>query len=353
MAVPRRDTLNPPLWEWGHVAWFQEYWIARNPARGEGSRCDPEVARAASLLEEADALYDSSRVAHATRWSLPLPSLAGTQHYLADTLTQTLELLSREPEPAGDDALYFYRLAALHEEMHAEAGMYTAHALGIALPSGLERAQPAQQAAVAEIVVPAQVLTLGWQGPGFAFDNERAAHEVGLGSFRIDTQPVSWSRYMKFVEEGGYDEAQWWDPEGQAWLHTQPGRARALAPGDPQAAALHLTWHEARAWCRWAARRLPTEAEWECAALVAPGFSWGGAWEWTESRFEPYPGFEPHPYRDYSRPWFGSRRVLRGAAPATADTLAHPRYRNFFEPHRCDVFAGFRSCAAAPRANEV
>ena len=70
-------------------------------------------------------------------------------------------------------------------------------------------------------------------------------------------------------------------------------------------------------------------------------------WEWTASDFQPYPGFIPHPYRDYSQPWFGTRRVLRGASRATAPVLAHARYRNFFEPHRQDLFAGLRSCRAA------
>lgn len=72
---------------------------------------------------------------------------------------------------------------------------------------------------------------------------------------------------------------------------------------------------------------------------------WGDVWEWTASAFEPYPGFMPHPYRDYSAPWFGSRRVLRGASTATHPRMCHPRYRNFFPPERNDIFAGFRSCA--------
>jgi EgtB-related family protein len=121
-------------------------------------------------------------------------------------------------------------------------------------------------------------------------------------------------------------------------------------PIDPAAPACQLTAHEAEAWCRSAGRRLPTEDEWETAATLATtsdDFAWGEVWEWTASAFAPYPGFVPHPYRDYSQPWFDGRRVLRGASFATAPWMRHPRYRNFFPADRNDVFAGFRSCAAA------
>jgi EgtB-related family protein len=127
------------------------------------------------------------------------------------------------------------------------------------------------------------------------------------------------------------------------WQVQRFGQWQAL---DPDQAALHLTWFEADAWCRWAGRRLPGEAEWEMAALSRPqDFRWGSAWEWTASAFAPFVGFAPHPYRDYSRPWFDGRPVLRGASPATSERLRHPRYRNYFTPERNDIFAGFRSCA--------
>ena len=73
---------------------------------------------------------------------------------------------------------------------------------------------------------------------------------------------------------------------------------------------------------------------------------WGEVWEWTASPFVPYPGFEPHPYRDYSMPWFDGRPVLRGASFATQPHMKHPGYRNYFPAGRNDLFAGFRSCAA-------
>ena len=70
----------------------------------------------------------------------------------------------------------------------------------------------------------------------------------------------------------------------------------------------------------------------------------GNVWEWTSSVFRPYPGFEPDPYADYSAPWFETRRVLRGGCWATRSRLARPTYRNFYEPDRRDVWAGFRTC---------
>ena len=355
LTVPQRAELNPPLWELGHVGWFQEWWLARNPAVDEGARADPFVARRLSLLPASDALYDSSNVPHATRWSLDLPTSTATRDYLAQGLATTQASL-RNVGP-DCDSLYFYRLSLFHEDMHNEATIYMANSLGFAVP---DMRDPVLRAA-GICLLPAQVHRFGWQGAGFAFDNELGGREVALTACAIDAAPVTNARYAAFVEAGGYAQARFWSPAGNAWrtaggadmprfwrrhgsLWQQRwfGHWRDL---DPHASAANLNCFEAEAWCAWAGRRLPTEAEWECSAITVDGFAWGDVWEWTSDFFQPWPGFVPHPYRDYSAPWFGSRRVLRGASVATHARMRHPRYRNFFTPERNDICAGFRSCA--------
>lgn len=340
LPVPCEAQLNPPRWEAGHIGWFQDWWIARNRQRERGIACDPDHARPVGRLAEADGWYNSSTVAHARRWQLPLPDLAATRAYLAAGLDETLDLLATADET--DAALYFYRLALFHEDMHGEAGTYMAQTLDIALPAALA-ATPAVLSANHSIGIPAQTWVLGWRGEGFAFDNELAAHDVEVAAFEIDSEVVSWRRYLPYLDAMGAALPRYLRRTGDDWLALRFGVWRPL---DLDAPATHLTWDEARAWCDWAGRRLPSEAEWEVAAVTRPDFHWGAVWEWTASRFLPYPGFIPHPYRDYSAPWFGDRYVLRGASRATTPRMAHPRYRNYFTPERNDIFNGFRSCAA-------
>lgn len=340
LRIPYAPEFNPPLWELGHVGWFQEWWIARNRQREVGARCEPDHPRLDSRLPGADALFDSGKVAHTHRWSLPLPSPDATRAYLAEVLEDSLQLL--KTSASSDDALYFWRLVLFHEAMHCEAAVFMAQALGVALPAHLAAGHlPLAPAGGADTHhLPRQAWPLGYAGAGFAFDNELGSHPVELAGCEIDIQAVSWGRYVPFLEATGHPPPLHLRQQRSGWEVQRFGQWLPVNLHDP---AIHLTCHDAEAWCVWAGRRLPTEAEWECAALTLPVFDWGRVWEWTASPFVPYPGFVAHAYRDYSEPWFGTRRVLRGGSSATAQEILHPRYRNFFTPERADVFAGFRS----------
>jgi len=340
LAIPYSTQFNPPRWEVGHVAWFYDIWIARNPQRHLGLAADPDCTRPEGRMTGADALYNSSLVKHSTRWNLPLPDLAATRAYLEDSLAETLALLAREPKDF--DHLYFYRLSLFHEDMHAEAATYMAQALDIPLPAHLRPWEHPLSIAT-DIVMPATTWQLGHEGSDFAFDNELVAHEVKLAAFAIDSVPVTWRRFLPAIEAGAVNLPRYLQQENGQW---QCLRFGTWEPLKLDAAAVHITWDEAQAWCRWAGRRLPTEAEWECAVLSAPTFQWGDVWEWTSSRFAPFEGFVAHPYRDYSRFGFEEHRyVLKGASRGTDPRMAHPKYRNYFTVERNDIHCGFRSCA--------
>jgi gamma-glutamyl hercynylcysteine S-oxide synthase len=344
--IPYAPELNPPLWELGHIGWFQEYWIVRNQQRNAGVRCQSEHARLPSLLPQADSWYDSSKVPHPSRWQLSLLAADACKKYLADTLAQTVMLL--DTAGSSDDALYFYRLVMFHEAMHLEAAVYMAQALGVPVHSGtyaaeLIAAPDIKQRATGQISIKNQIWRLGADGAEFAFDNELGAHDVALAAYEIDAQAVRWGQYLKYVLQTGCPLPRFVRETAGGYEQQVFGQWKII---DLEQPAVHLSQHEALAYCTHAGRRLPTEAEWECAACSQEGFVWGQVWEWTSSIFSPYPGFVAHPYRDYSEPWFGTRPVLRGACVATQPMMRSPRYRNYFFAARTDIYAGFRTCAS-------
>jgi len=238
LAVPQRDELNPPLWELGHIGWFQEFWLARFPQRDAGAAADPDAARHRPLRDDADALYNSSRVPHDSRWSLPLPDAQATRDELARQLESTLALLG-SIEGSDDDAFYFYRLALLHEDMHHEAALYMAQSLGIAIDDARWQAA-ALPAPPPPVHLPAGRWQLGNDASrGFAFDNELSAHELEVPACAIDAQAVRWAEFLPFVEAGGYRNVRWWDDAGQRWLEAH------------HAAAPRYLRHESGGWQQW------------------------------------------------------------------------------------------------------
>ncbi|MFL5439654.1 MAG: selenoneine synthase SenA [Myxococcales bacterium] len=375
---PRLDIVNPPLWEVGHVGWFQEFWTLRT-ARGRPP-----------LIQGSDALYDSAKVAHDTRWDLPLLGRAQVFEYLDAVLERSIAALRSPP----DEDAYYHQLALFHEDMHDEAFAYTRQTLAYSDP--WRKSEPAPKGALpGDVEVPGARYRLGAErGSGFVFDNEKWAHEVEVGPFRIARAPVTNAEFAAFVEGGGYRDERLWSDSGWRWRAASGAqrpvywegqghrRYDSLRPLPPDHPVIHVNWYEAEAFCSWAGRRLPTEAEWELAASTPAKhrFPWGDSgtfanldgraggtvpvaahpegdsaygcrqmignvWEWTSTGFAPYPGFEIDPYKEYSQPWFGTHKVLRGGCWATRARLLRNTYRNFYTPDRRDVFAGFRTCA--------
>jgi gamma-glutamyl hercynylcysteine S-oxide synthase len=341
LTLPCAVEVNPPLWELGHIAWFQEYWIGRNQERNLGIHYDANHARLSSIVAEADSLYDSGKVVHQTRWQLPLLEPETCKDYLAKTLSQSLNLLTKAG--AGDDDLYFYRLVMFHEAMHLEAAIYMAQAIGVKITPNLIATQAVNTPAKHQFKHQNQVFLLGNQNSGFAFDNELGAHALEVDAFEIDSRCVNWGEYLSFVEATGRSLPRYVQRGNTGFEIQQFG---ATKPLDLQATAVHLNLTDAQDYCAWAGRRLPKEAEWELAASSPniENFEWGNVWEWTSSTFAPYPGFAAHPYLDYSEPWFVTRQVLRGACRATQPMMKNVKYRNYFTPERTDIYAGFRTC---------
>ncbi len=356
--------LPSPLWLAGHIGWFAEYWIGRNTQRSRGTACPPQPTRLASIEPMADQMWEASQQRELGRIAPDLPDSSATRAWLRETLEGTLDLLDKTP--GNDDALYFYRLAMFHEDWRGEQLIALAQTLGLPLPIpplGLA-------GAVREpLLVPATRWQMGTTEGGFMFDNEGAPYTEAVPEFEIDAQPVTWAQYVEFVDDSGYDREDLWSPEGWQWLERQAAHEGRRGPrhvdeiGTASGAvmqlrfgkrvraagnqpATHVTWWEADAWARWAGRRLATEIEWEIAAHTAAGrgFRWGDVHEWTANMFRPYPGFVAGPWADYSVPWFGKARAMRGASFATRARMKHPKQRGFALPGRDDHFSGFRTC---------
>ena len=394
---PQLPIVNPLRWEIGHVAWFYENFILR------------DLYGHAPVVPQGDELYDSAAVLHETRWNLPLLGMEETVRYAETVKDRCLERLG--PGMASERDSFMYQFATFHEDMHTEAYIYTRQTLGYPAP---RLGKPAHGAPTGgghpgDASVPGGTFRLGAEHDArFRYDNEKWAHPVRVAPFLIAKAQVTNAEFAEFVDAGGYRRRELWSEAGWAWRERAGASLPAywvsggadgfrmrrfdetvlLAPDEP---VIHVNWFEANAWCAWAGRRLPTETEWEAAALGEPEgdrlaatkrtYPWGEAppeprhanldgwslgciavgslpdgdsafgcrqmlgnvWEWTADTFEPFPGFRPDSYRDYSETQFHRTKVLRGGAWATRNRMLTGRYRNFFGPERRDIMAGFRT----------
>lgn len=395
--------MSPIVWDLGHIAHFEEVWLLENI---EGDTPGREGLRG---------MYDPFRNPRAGRAALELPGRADALGYLAEVRAAVLsrisdlDLTSRAPLLADG---FVFRMVLQHEYQHGETILQTLQlkqgtpwspprALGCppagAAPNGLDSAM---------VRIPAGTYPLGTDDRSEAYDNERPRHPVELPAFRMDRTPVTGGDWLSFMADGGYERPELWADEGWAW-RTESGieapkywrreggrwlqRLFDLERDvDPRRPVCHIDYWEADAFARWAGKRLPTEAEWEVAALWDPSegrmrrFPWGddpasplvanidqlafdtlpvgslpaGAspsgclgmigdvWEWTSTPFHGYPGYRTFPYPEYSEVFFGSEyRVLRGGSWATRSGAVRGTFRNWDYPIRRQIFSGLR-CAA-------
>ena len=401
---PHLSIVNPLLWEIGHVAWFQEKWVLRHaghqkPIRDDGDALYDSAAVAHDtrwdlpLPSREDTLSYMRQVCDRVLERIERPDLSDEDIYFVrlsvfhedmhtEAFTYTRQTLKYPPprlslisEPAptggplpGDVEIPggTFLLGATPEEPFVFDNEKWAHPVQVK-PFAIARA------AVTEAEFAAFVDGGGYRRQEFWSEAGWRWRE-GVGA----EHPVYWQREA---------HGRWLRRHFDQWVPLEPSRP-----------VIHVNWYEAEAYCCWTGRRLPTEAEWEVAAAAEfdsngaglsrrkRRFPWGdepptpehanlnwralgcidvgalpasdsafgcrqmigNVWEWTSSDFLPYPGFVRDPYKEYSEPWFGTHKLLRGGCWATRSRLLRNTWRNFYRPDRRDVWVGFRTCAPEP-----
>jgi iron(II)-dependent oxidoreductase len=381
--------MSPLVWDLGHIAAFEDLWLCHR------------AGRLPLLRPELIDVYDANETPRAHRGDLPMLPLADALDYMDAVRDRALGVLERADMRRDG---FIWEMVLQHEHQHNETMLQCIQLADARLyslsPAPYRPAAPLAGPAMAR--VEAGPFPMGDAGAGFAYDNERPRHDVDLDAFEIDRLPVSNADYRAFVDDGGYRRRDLWSPEGWGWrgeasargplFWDDDGRERRFDrrdPIEPSLPVMHVSWFEADAYARWAGKRLPTEAEWEKAAAWGPGarepraFPWGDeppsaelantdqlafgplpvgahpagqsaygvhgligdAWEWTATELTGYPGFRPHPYREYSEVFFGQGyKVLRGGSWATRPRATRNTFRNWDLPQRRQIFTGFR-CA--------
>ncbi len=397
--------MSPLVWDLAHVGNYEDQWLLRRLGSGE------EVSR-----PELDDLYDAFRHPRNTRPTLPLLSGEKARNYLQrvrEVVLGELQELDLEAYDGSRGLLvggFVHGMVAQHEQQHVETMLATHQLMGetASPPSGARDPRFSAGGEVddrAVVAIESGAFTMGAVDHPWALDNELPAHTVTTGAFVIDRFPVTNRRYLEFIGDGGYRRRELWSPPGWTWRteegleapqywRTGEGSTQVLQFGrwtelDPASPVQHVCWYEAEAFARWCGARLPTEAEWERAALTDIGSgsaqeeanlggrffgpqalgarpsdtlgegcrrTIGDVWEWTSTPFHGYAGFESFPYPEYSEVFFDGRyRVLKGGSWATDPIAIRRSFRNWDFPIRRQIFSGFRCVYEAepgPRPDE-
>lgn len=313
--------MSPLSWDLGHVAAYEDLWLNHRLAGRE------------LLREDLAALYDAFETPRQVRGDLKFLRGEELREYMATVRERALEA------PVEDGELH--ELVIRHELQHTET-MLQAMALGGIVPPDFPGPAPVAGTGLELVEVPEGPFEMGASGEGFAYDNERPRHTASTARYTIGRTPVTNGAWRQFIADGGYARREVWSDAGWAWRERE-GITGHATNGPDDAPVVHISHFEAEAFARAHDARLPTEAEWEKAAVSGALDGIGEVWEWTASRFAGYPGFVAHPYKEYSEVFFGDTyRVLRGSSVATHPRVASKRFRNWDLPERRQLFAGVR-----------
>jgi ergothioneine biosynthesis protein EgtB len=383
-VIQAMPDVSPPKWHLAHTTWFFENFVLR-----------PYCDGYAVFDEQYGYLFNSYYEAvgrffpRAQRGLLARPTVEDIGRYRAHVDRAMVEFLAAVPQATQADVTFRTTLGLHHEQQHQELLL-----TDIKYNFSVNPLHPVYRAREATNVRAAQPLTwldfpgglqnIGFGGEGFTYDNETPRHAVLLQDYRLASRPVTNGEYWEFIESGAYGRHEFWLSDGWATVRQQGWEAplywekidrqwwqmtlSGMRPVDENEPVCHVSFYEAEAYARFRDKRLPTEAEWECAAaglaiqgnlsdadcyhpVPAPDSPsgtlvqmFGDVWEWTHSPYLPYPGFCPltGALGEYNGKFMCNQWVLRGGSCVTPASHLRPSYRNFFYPKDRWQFAGIR-----------
>lgn len=359
MAAQSMAEASPAKWHLAHTSWFFTTFLPLDPVRPPWAELYNSYYR--SLGEP----FRRSRRGLVTR-----PGVAEVMAWRQRVTAAAGDLLAG---PAGERLAPLAALGIAHEEQHQELILSDLLHLFSCNPLAptYDPAPPAAAttpATLSWIDHRGGLHQIGCSDDGFAFDNERPRHAVHLAPWRLASRLATNGDYLDFIADGGYRRPEFWLSDGwdlalaEGWQAPLYWRRRdggwetmslaGLHDIDPKAPVSHVSYYEADAFAAWSGKRLPTESEWEAAALdPAPGLEqmFGCLWQWTASAYLPYPGYRPPigALGEYNGKFMINQMILRGGSFATAAGHSRPSYRNFFPPAARWQFSGIRLAETA------